>query len=82
MEKNTAKMQNESLINSTVRRLESDMEMLMKDLQNELKQIKDCREHGVQYKPNTLGIVQGQAFAIDNLCGRLGALLNIKEYLD
>ncbi len=76
-----ARLQNESLIKIYSEGLEQEIESLIKTLSNELKMMKKHKEIGKIYKPNELGIIQSAGYSIDNLCGRLGSLLNIKEHL-
>lgn len=55
--------------------LERKLESLIKSLQMELKQLKE----NPNYKPNSCGIIQGDATNIDELCVKLGVLDAVKQ---
>jgi len=76
------KLMNQVEIKQTIGRIESDMKSLIDRLNAELEQLQKCREFKQEYKPNTLGIVQGQGLSIDINCSKLGALYESKELLD
>jgi hypothetical protein len=75
------KLMNEVEIKQTIGRMESDMKSLVDRLNAELEQLQKCKEYNQEYKPNSLGVVQGQGNSIDNNCGKLGALYETKDLL-
>jgi len=73
---------NQMKIDGATERLVSSIENLMNRLNEELDMIKINKEKGLDYQPNSLGIVQDKGREIDNLCGRLGGLYEMKSILD
>lgn len=55
--------------------LERKLENLISGLSRELKQLKT----NPYYKPNSCGIIQGEASNIDELCIKLGVLDSIEQ---
>lgn len=55
--------------------LERKLESLIKNLQMELKQLKE----NPNYNPNSCGIVQSDGMNIDELCIKLGTLDAVKQ---
>lgn len=77
-----AKLMNSVEIKQTTGRIEADMKSLVRTLEYELEQLQKCRELNQEYKPNSLGIVQGQGLSIDINCSKLRALYESKELFD
>lgn len=75
---------NQIKIDGATEKLVSSMENLRDRLNQELEMIKLHKEKrsGTEYQPNSLGIVQDKGCEIDNICGRLGGLYEMKEILD
>lgn len=68
------KMQIETLEVVFKKNLERKLESLIKNLERELKELKEKPN----YRPNSCGIIQGEASNIDELCIKLGTLNAIK----
>lgn len=68
-------MQIESLKKVYKINLERKLESLIRNLQIELKQLKE----NPNYKPNSCGIVQYDGMNIDELCIKLGTLDAVKQ---
>lgn len=68
-------MQIESLKEVYKINLEIKLESLIRNLQIELKQLKE----NPNYKPNSCGIVQSDGMNIDELCIKLGTLDAVKQ---
>lgn len=68
-------MQIESLKKVYKINLERKLESLIRNLQIELKQLKE----NPNYKPNSCGIVQSDGMNIDELCIKLGTLDAVKQ---
>lgn len=69
-------------INNSIDKLKAKMKLLKSELDMEIDKIEKFQENGMDYKPNDCGIVQGLGFEIDNLCGRIGALYEMREQLE
>ena len=83
MDKKDLIIDNEIKIEGVVNKLESEVEKLYNDLGIVLKRIQLYKEGEYDYLStiNSCGIIQGQGFTIDVLCGRLGELLIMKKNL-
>lgn len=68
-------LQMESLKDIYITDLERKIEILITILQTELNELKN----NPYYKPNSCGIVQGNASDIDELCIKLGVIDSIKR---
>jgi hypothetical protein len=73
---------NQMKIDGAMEKLENNIESLMNQLRTELETLRILKEKGIEYKPNFLGIVQDKGREIDNICGRLGGLYEMKSILD
>lgn len=73
---------NEMKIKETEEKLVSSIKKLRDKLNRELEQIKACESMKQEYRPNKLGVVQEKGQEIDNLCGRLGGLYEMRDILD
>ena len=69
-------------------RIETDLKWKKQDLISKLKSLVNslnCEieslENNENYTPNSMGIIQGEASAIDNLCGRINTLDDISKML-
>lgn len=69
-------------------RIETDLKWKKQDLISKLKSLVNslnCEieslENNENYTPNSMGIIQGEASVIDNLCGRINALDDIHKML-
>ena len=69
-------------------RIETDLKWCKLDLVAKLKSLADSLNHEIEllennenYTPNSMGIIQGEASAIDNLCGKINALDDINKML-
>ena len=69
-------------------RIETDLKWCKLDLVAKLKILADSLNHEIEllennenYTPNSMGIIQGEASAIDNLCGKINALDGINKML-
>jgi len=69
-------------INNSIDKLKSKMTLLKNELESELNRIESYKESGKDYIPNESGVVQDMGSGIDNLCGRIGALYEMKERLE
>lgn len=58
--------------------LEKKLEYLVSDLQSEIEYIKSCKSKKLDYRPNATGIIQGKAQDIDNICGKISTLSDIR----
>ena len=59
----------------------SDLISKLKSLSNSLNREIELLENNENYTPNSMGIIQGEASAIDNLCGKINTLDNINKML-
>lgn len=66
-------------IKATINQIERKLEILEKILQEEREKLHWYYEGAREYKPNSLGIIQGLGTEIDNLCGKIGALYEVKD---
>lgn len=69
-------------------RIETDLKWKKQDLISKLKSLVNslnCEieslENNESYTPNSMGIIQGEASAIDNLCGKINTLDDISKML-
>ena len=69
-------------------RIETDLKWKKQDLISKLKSLTNslnCEieslENNENYTPNSMGIIQGEASAIDNLCGKINTLDDINKML-
>lgn len=69
-------------------RIETDLKWCKLDLVAKLKSLTNSLNHEIEllennenYTPNSMGIIQGEASAIDNLCGKINALDGINKML-
>ena len=69
-------------------RIETDLKWKKQDLISKLKSLVNslnCEieslENNENYTPNSMGIIQGEASTIDNLCGRINTLDDISKML-
>lgn len=69
-------------------RIETDLKWSRSDLISKLKSLADSLNHEIEllennenYTPNSMGIIQGEASAIDNLCGKINTLDDINKML-
>nr|DAZ34399.1 MAG TPA: hypothetical protein [Caudoviricetes sp.] len=69
-------------------RIETDLKWCKLDLVAKLKSLTDSLNHEIEllennenYTPNSMGIIQGEASTIDNLCGKINALDGINKML-
>lgn len=69
-------------------RIETDLKWNRLDLISKLKSLADSLNHEIEllennenYTPNSMGIIQGEASAIDNLCGKINTLDDINKML-
>lgn len=69
-------------------RIETDLKWKKQDLISKLKSLVNslnCEieslENNENYTPNSMGIIQGEASVIDNLCRRINALDDIHKML-
>jgi len=69
-------------INNSTEQLESKLELLKSFIDKELNRIEVSKKNSEDYKPNSAGIVQSMGIDIDNLCGRLTALYEMREILE
>lgn len=58
------------------------MESLSRELNDNIEYINECKEKGLDYSINELGIVQMQGNTIDILCSKLMTLKEIKKELE
>lgn len=69
-------------------RIETDLKWCKLDLVAKLKSLSNSLNHEIEllennenYTPNSMGIIQGEASAIDNLCGKINTLDDINKML-
>ena len=69
-------------------RIETDLKWSRSDLISKLKSLSNSLNHEIEllennenYTPNSMGIIQGEASAIDNLCGKINTLDDINKML-
>lgn len=69
-------------------RIETDLKWCKLDLVAKLKSLSNSLNHEIEllennenYTPNSMGIIQGEASAIDNLCGKINVLDDINKML-
>lgn len=69
-------------------RIETDLKWCKLDLVAKLKSLSNSLNHEIEllennenYTPNSMGIIQGEASTIDNLCGKINALDGINKML-
>lgn len=69
-------------------RIETDLKWRKLDLVAKLKSLADSLNHEIEllennenYTPNSMGIIQGEASTIDNLCGKINILDDINKML-
>lgn len=69
-------------------RIETNLKWCKLDLIAKLKSLTDSLNHEIEllennenYTPNSMGIIQGEASTIDNLCGKINILDDINKML-
>ena len=69
-------------------RIETDLKWCKLDLVAKLKSLSNSLNHEIEllennenYTQNSMGIIQGEASAIDNLCGKINVLDDINKML-
>lgn len=68
-------------IKATINQIERKLEILERTLHDEREKLYWYHEGAKEYKPNSLGIIQGLGAEIDNLCGKIGALYEVKDVI-
>lgn len=72
----------ESKMSNMENKLLLKMESLSRELNENIEYINKCKEKGLDYSINELGIVQMQGNTIDMLCSRLMTLKELKKGLE
>lgn len=72
---------NEMVVDIKIKGTRNKLISRINSLKNELEYVLDMMEKNPNYKPNSLGIVQFNGQEIDNLCGRMGALQEMKDVI-
>lgn len=72
---------NEMVVDIKIKGTRNKLISKINSLKDNLDYVLDMMEKNPNYKPNSLGIVQFDGQEIDNLCGRLGGLQEMKDVI-
>lgn len=72
---------NQMRIDNSIEQLRKKLILLRNELDGELKKIDECKEKGKDYRPNEAGIIQVDGNKIDNICGKIAGLYEMRDIL-
>lgn len=72
---------NEMVVDIKIKGTKDKLISKINSLKDNLEYVLDMMDKNPEYKPNSLGIVQFDGQEIDNLCGRLGGLQEMKDVI-